>query len=232
MRVDFESLVGSYHINHDKVCEDFCSAFTVGEYGVVVVADGIGSAKHPDIASYTIGKFIKSNLRITLVEATTKEEVEASIRYAFELAHFQMLEYIDNYFPDNKIHDFGTTLSVGILAEDYICYGHVGDSGLLAKKAGFIPITHPQNGSERHITFSFLRAKDRWEFGSIDGDFEAILGLTDGIYDVVYNLDLNEVSKLDMLEEFMNANLLLHLHWFRSLKLSDDDLSIAYVSKV
>lgn len=231
MRYDFESLVGEYHIINDKVCEDHCSAFVVGEYGVVIVADGIGSAKHPDIASYTIAKFVKSNLRITLLEAKSAVEVEASIRYAFEIAHFQMLEYIANYFPNSELFDFGTTLSVGVLAPNFISYGHVGDSGLLAKKAEFIPITQPQNGSNKNITFSFLRSKERWEFDSIEGEFSAILGLTDGIYDVVYDSDLKEIVKKDMLAEFLNANLLLHLHWFRSLKLSDDDLSITYVSK-
>lgn len=224
--IQYASLVGKKHIANNKVCEDYCKVFKVNQFGVVIVADGIGSSKHPDIASSKVVCFFEEVLRVTLLSVNEKNEVKKCLENAFDVAHQMLDTYISTYFKDLSHISFGTTLSIAIHHPEYIVYGHVGDSAILKIVGGeYHFITTQQNTEKLHQTFSFLRAKNKWEFMIVDEKTDGIIGVTDGMIDIIHH---NNIINKHLIDACLFNNLALQLHFIRALNLSDDDLSLAY----
>jgi hypothetical protein len=150
-RVIGASVAGIRHLREGRPCQDYCSFSMVGEgCGLIVVADGAGSALHGDIGSELVAKdLIPSAVRRVLATACgeakrTPSDLLSSIddnewkRFAASIlaqARDGLREYASK---ENMIFaDLAATLICCILVSDRLLVMHVGDGrGTYRDKAG------------------------------------------------------------------------------------------------
>ena len=105
-----------------EINEDFADVFHAGKRYICVLADGLGGHGGGEIASKEAVETVK---KIFLNSA--EEPVEKLVRDSFQNAH-NMLKKLQNEVNEKSF--FKTTLVILIIDEDYILWGHIGDSRL------------------------------------------------------------------------------------------------------
>lgn len=173
-----DSQIGLSHTKTGAVCQD--SHFFGVRHGIAVaaVADGLGSSRHSDVASEIAAR--------VAVEYCIKElsaphqDVTAVIRRSFDEALFRVkLE------AKGALDDYDTTLSLAVLIQDRVFYGHSGDGAVIALRSDgfFESITRPQQGEGvgKEKTVFPLAAESRWVFGEYPYAVKALFLVTDGV---------------------------------------------------
>ena len=122
---------GTYHVKNDLVLQD---AYKIEKYSknvcIAAIADGLGSEEHSDIASSlvveTVTQYCKKNIKMR----SSDEEIINEIRNSFILAQKNIEEEVEK--NGHEFDQYGTTLSLAILINETLYYGHAGDSGIIA----------------------------------------------------------------------------------------------------
>ena len=177
------SLVGQSHEAKGVKCQD--SSFVDERNGVVVaiVADGLSSSLHSDIASKiavkTVSEFCLSRISLT----TDGQTILSVLQEAFDEALFQTKQFAKT--NQRELKDFDTTLSAAVFIMGSVYSGQVGDSGILAlREDGFFEqVTLPQNGEgvgKDRPTYT-LHHVDRWKFQQYPQRVKALFLSTDGV---------------------------------------------------
>ena len=175
---------GKSHEINGLPCQD-SSCILVGKgFIVAAVADGLGSSKHSDKASYiaanNAANYCAKNIHVGMSDAN----IQKIIKQAFDKANFTI-----KVTARDNLDDYDTTLTLAVFMDGEIHYGHAGDSGIIAVRSDgiFEQVTQPSlgdgQGSERPV--HPLAAESHWVFGKYDQPTKAIFLMTDGVLNKV-----------------------------------------------
>lgn len=196
--------------------EDYFLSFYADNILVLGVADGVGGNDGGEIASRTALESFKRNF----LNYYKKMDVKSNISKCIEKAHEDVLSYYENDIES----DMATTLTIGVIDENEILIGHVGDSrayiirdngikqlteddtevnklvatGLLSKQEA---INYPR----KNILTNAIGIKDNFEFHIVEFGLknkDRFLFMTDGFYSCFTKEELRDLSKKNI--EFSN----------------------------
>ena len=182
-------LTGTSHKNKSIPCQDYCTTKHIfwheKEIVLSAVADGLGSCAHSEIGSKSAVisalKYLEKYLTIDPV--LDRKTVIIRISEAFNYAH-KMSDHIADecgYTP----FSLSTTLTVTVFFDNTLCWGHCGDSGVVAlDRTGKISmVTKRHKGEEASSVIPLQGGKEHWEFNSVE-NIAAFALMTDGVLDV------------------------------------------------
>jgi hypothetical protein len=151
---------------------------------IAAVCDGVGSQRNSDLGSQTASaacvaycaKFLQSGMSDKDVLDIAKEAFGFALQSVYDMSAKNLM-------------DFGqcdTTMTLGIIIDGDLFYGHVGDSGMFAlfTDGRILQVTDPQNDEEGRV-FP-LRDASRWAFGKALGKAAAALLCTDGVWSMLH----------------------------------------------
>ena len=185
------SQIGSYHIKHGTVCQDSVKTKKINDsVAVAIVADGLGSADLSDIGSRLAVehamKSIESDLNISLTDFNILE----SLRKAFASAYNAIeMEAESN---NNQIELYDTTLTMAVLINNTLFYGHSGDGGIIALTTNgtYEQVTNQQRDKEGRVFPLFFT--DKWEFCEYEQKVCAVLLATDGMLEPFFPIYIKD----------------------------------------
>lgn len=181
------SFIGSSHIKKETVCQDFSKvSFLKNNWVVVAIADGVGSAKHSDIAAKIAVETIISICNTHLIaDSFDPVNIEKILVYAYTMAKLRIVTYVNE--NNEAIEDFDTTLDCVVYDGKNVFYGHSGDGGIigLTLDGEYTRITTPQKGEDGNSVIPLRAGVSSWEFGHPNREFASVLLATDGIYDTI-----------------------------------------------
>jgi len=186
------SVQGTSHIRAGIPCQDAHGYRILGSCVIAAVADGLGSAARPDEGANLVVETAVDMLIQALVSslpldsdswAKIMHDVFGGARQALEQAA------LGNNLP---LRDYGTTLVVAVVTEDWLAVGHIGDGAVVALLADntLEMISHPQRGEYANETVP-LTAPDALtlaRFSIRRAPVKAVALLTDGLQNLALNL--------------------------------------------
>lgn len=172
---------------------------------LAVVADGVGSSKHSDIAARIAVESVAQYFQ--------KKKLGGDINKLMQEAFASALSNIQAYMRENASSedDYDTTLHAVIYDGFCIHYGHVGDGGVvcLRNDGEYVAVTKPQKGADFISVIPLRAGPEAWEFGYAEGRFASVLLATDGVYDTFFPYLLrgqNPGVYVPMLKFYMDNN--------------------------
>lgn len=161
-RIIGASAIGPLHVINETPCQDAC-AFEVlsSDYGVIAVADGLGSASKSEI-----GARIAVDAAVTFIKGiinqSGNEEIElGSITRTAVFSARKALEEKAGELQC-KLRDLACTMIVVIMCKDNAAVAHVGDGAVIAKTNEGLKLISGPEDSEYANEVSPLTGKD-WE---------------------------------------------------------------------
>lgn len=190
--IEYLSLAGRKHRDKGLPSEDACLAVTKNGVTVLCLADGAGSSQYTNSdkgASSAVRTVCE--LLVEHFDAFYVDNHEALIRSVLIAAIQSDMVILaqEEGLPD--IESFSATLMFTAVKDKRVIYGHIGD-GIIVRVSGsgLSPVTLPQNGEDISSTI-FVTLPDAQNYlrvirTTLD-DTHAIVMLTDGISDVVFD---------------------------------------------
>ncbi len=183
--------------------EDSALAFTMELFlperpvtlGIYMVADGMGGHDHGEVASKIAIQVSAAALTQTLIDPLRQgellpshQEVLALIEKAFFQAQEQVLQ---------DVSGGGTTLTLVVLLEKHLYYGHIGDSRLYFRSShtDFQPLTQDHSLVRRLVDLGQISEAEALHHPQRNVLFRAI-GQTEGFKVDLGHLDLIEPTQL------------------------------------
>lgn len=242
------SLAGRDHIRNQMPCHDSSLIKAISSsWKIAVVADGVGSCKHAEIASDIAVKEVAELIKKQFPPSTSDERAYFSVIHAAMHGASNAIEsYVDENDPCNEM-EYQTTLAVAIMSSKYLYYGCAGDSGIIAldDHGNYHLLTKKQNDDIGRV-YS-IPTNRLFEIGKANFVPAAVLCMTDGIYDTVapitlrnnkfpvnvpfanmfvtYALGLEKLKEAEAVENCKNA--LIKYLQSDECKNMTDDLSVA-----
>lgn len=181
------SIQGKSHIDKGTVCQDsnktgqLCAGYYFG-----AVADGVGSAPHSDIGSKLAVEKLYEYCDNNIKKGMDQMDVEDVLCAGYEYAMETIQKYADSH--DKKIENYDTTLSAVIYNGKKIIYAHAGDGGIIVRQTNGIvkPVTKRQKGADGTSVIPLRAGEHSWEIGTYSGNVAAVLLVTDGMLDGVF----------------------------------------------
>ena len=175
------SIKGKSHEISNKPCQDYSKVMRIKDAIIAVTADGVGSAVKAEIGSCLAVESVLDFFKQDSVDMSV-----GGILYSIKEAYgYALMKIKDRANKEQCLEsDYDTTLDVGILLNDALYYGHVGDGGIISRNfAGeYETVTSVQKGDDG-ISVIPLRFEEYWETG-IKENVCAVLLMTDGIWDI------------------------------------------------
>ncbi|HOT93457.1 MAG TPA: PP2C family serine/threonine-protein phosphatase [Anaerolineae bacterium] len=186
------SVQGTSHIRAGIPCQDAHGHRILGHCAIAAVADGLGSASKAAEAAKQVVEVAMDTLAKSLVNALpsdadgwikTMREVFAYVRQALEQTA------LSDALP---LRDYGTTLIVTVVTQDWLAVGHIGDGAVVALFADdtLSLVSSPQRGEYANETIP-LTAPDALtlaHFSVFQSPVKAVALLTDGLQNLSLNL--------------------------------------------
>lgn len=217
------SLIGSSHIAKGSVCQDSHKALILPNGWIVAsVADGVGSAKHSEIASRIAVETVTEVCAKLISNDTRISECKPIIFEAYKAANKRISDFA--YEKEDSITEYDTTLSTIIYDGKSFAYGHSGDGGIvgLLLDGKYQRITYPQKAEDGVCVIPLRAGENSWEIGIVDGEFASLLLATDGVYDTFFPYLLrgqeNEIY-IPLIRYFMDNN------WLNASEDNIDEIS-------
>lgn len=163
--------------------------------GIYMVADGMGGHDNGEVASKIAIQITVSSLMQTLIDPLlqggllpSQQEVLARLETAFTRAQEQVLR---------NVSGGGTTLTLALLLEKHLYFGHIGDSRLYIRSshADFQSLTQDHSLVRRLVDLGQLSEADAVHHPQRNVLFRA-LGQTEGFKVDLGHLDLVEPTQL------------------------------------
>ena len=181
------SIQGKSHIDKGTVCQDSnrTGRLRAGYY-FGAVADGVGSASHSDIGSKLAVEKLYEYCDKNIKKGMSQIDVEDVLCAGYEYAMETIRKYADSH--DKKIENYDTTLSAVIYNGKKIIYAHAGDGGIIVRQTNGIvkPVTKRQKGADGTSVIPLRAGEHSWEIGTYSGNVAAVLLVTDGMLDGVF----------------------------------------------
>jgi len=180
------SLVGRDHIKNQIPCHDSSLIKAISSsWKIAVVADGVGSCKHAEIASEIAVKEVAELIKKQFPPSSSDERAYFSVIHAAMHGAANAIEtYVEEKDPGNEM-EYQTTLAVAIMSGKNLYYGSAGDSGIIAldDQGNYHLVTKKQN-DELGRVYS-IPTNRLFEIGKANYIPAAVLCMTDGIYDTI-----------------------------------------------
>ena len=201
------SQTGTDHIKHGIVNQDYVKTKVINDsVAVAIVADGLGSAELSDIGSRLAVEYSMKSIEMSLNNSITDFNMLDYIRTAF-IAAYKAVE-LESENNDNSIELYDTTLTMAVLINSTLFYGHSGDGGIIAltTKGTYEQVTNQQRDTMGRVFPLFFT--DKWEFGEYEKKVCAVLLATDGMLEPFFPIYLKdeEVKIHVSLAEFFMDN--------------------------
>ena len=181
------SIQGKSHIDKETVCQDSNKTGRLrAGYYFGAVADGVGSAPHSDIGSKLAVEKLYEYCDKNIKKGMDQMDVEDVLCAGYEYAMETIQKYADSH--DKKIENYDTTLSAVIYNGKKIIYAHAGDGGIIVRQTNGIvkPVTKRQKGADGTSVIPLRAGERSWEIGTYSGNIAAVLLVTDGMLDGVF----------------------------------------------
>ena len=181
------SIQGKSHIDKETVCQDSNKTGRLrAGYYFGAVADGVGSAPHSDIGSKLAVEKLYEYCDKNIKKGMDQLDVEDFLCAGYEYAMETIQKYADSH--DKKIENYDTTLSAVIYNGKKIIYAHAGDGGIIVRQTNGIvkPVTKRQKGADGTSVIPLRAGEHSWEIGTYSGNVAAVLLVTDGMLDGVF----------------------------------------------
>lgn len=181
------SIQGKSHIDKGTVCQDSNKTGRLrAGYYFGAVADGVGSAPHSDIGSKLAVEKLYEYCDKNIKKGMSQIDVEDVLCAGYEYAMETIRKYADSH--DKKIENYDTTLSAVIYNGKKIIYAHAGDGGIIVRQTNGIvkPVTKRQKGADGTSVIPLRAGEHSWEIGTYSGNVAAVLLVTDGMLDGVF----------------------------------------------
>lgn len=178
------SIAGSVHVAKDSPCQDsHCCRILSNGWIVAAIADGVGSAKHSEIASKMACDVLIETCEEQITEDIKFSEAKNIIAEAYKRADLRIKEYVGQ--SGDLITDYDTTLSAVIYDGKRLAYGHSGDGGIVALTydGDYVKITEPQKAEDGICVVPLRAGEKHWKFGECEIETASVLLATDGMYD-------------------------------------------------
>lgn len=178
------SIAGSSHVAKGSPCQDsHCCRILPNGWIAAAIADGVGSAKHSEIASKMACDILIETCKEQITEDTKFLEAKNIIAEAYKRADLRIKEYVNQ--SGDLITDYDTTLSAVIYDGKSLAYGHSGDGGIVALTydGDYVKITEPQKAEDGICVVPLRAGEKHWVFGECELAAASVLLATDGMYD-------------------------------------------------
>ena len=177
--------IGTYHIEHDIVCQDAHYIKKLSDSCVIAaVADGLGSELYSDIASKEVSHTSVEYCASKFDPKLDDDEVLDLIEQSFRVSQNKIEEIARSQNHESKQYD--TTLDLVIYTKGKLFYGHAGDSGIVALLSDG---TYKQLTIQSRDEFGYvfpLCFEDRWVFGVSEKEVASVFLATDGILETLF----------------------------------------------
>jgi len=179
-RVCGDSQIGKSHEISGTKCQDAFSCFSRDSIVFAAVADGLGSCKYSDIASCMASHDAVTFCSQNITKNLSDEQVIAIIKTSFDRANLAIKQK-----AGDELDEYDTTLTLVVVIEGNVYFGHAGDSGIVALRSDgiFEEVTKAQHGSgygmERPVYP--LASESHWVFRKYEHPSKAIFMMTDGM---------------------------------------------------
>ena len=204
--------IGYRSLNHfgEQLCGDHIDIIEQNENStVIVLADGLGSESHSDVASKIAAtesvEYCVANFPSKLTEKNALQVISDSFMHALQ----KITEEVAKEKGD--INQYDTTLCLAIYKGSNVYFGQSGDSGaiVLCKDGHYEGITKQQR-DENGCVFPLAFGKEKWVFGS-KSDVASLLLATDGMLEIFFPVLLHseKVNIYVALAQFFMDNLFL-----------------------
>lgn len=178
------SLVGRDHIKNQMPCHDSSLIKNISSsWKIAVVADGVGSCKHAEIASDIAAKEVAELIKKQFPPYTSDDRAYFSVIHAAMHGAANAIEtYVEENDPGNEM-EYQTTLSVAIMSSKCLYYGNAGDSGIISldNEGNYHLVTKKQNDELGRVYA--IPTNRRFEIGKANYVPVAVLCMTDGLFD-------------------------------------------------
>jgi len=176
---------GTYHVKNDIVCQDSHSIIKISDnIAVAAVADGLGSADYSDVASRLAADITTEYCKENLNQQGTVDEILATIKTSYSNALQAIEEKAKS--ENHDLEHYDTTLSLALLIDNTLYYGHSGDSGIVALTVDgtYEKVTEQQRDDDNRVFPLFF--EDRWEFGLFEHKVCSVFLATDGMLEPLF----------------------------------------------
>ena len=148
------TLQGTYHAKNNLVCQDYHEIKKCSETLVIAaVADGLGSAAHSDVAAKMAAELSTEYCKNNITPNSSAEEILGTIVVSF-VASLRAIE-AEAKAHRHDVSQYDTTLTLAVLINDTLYYGHSGDSGIVALTTeGLYEKVTEQQRDEKGVCFS------------------------------------------------------------------------------
>jgi hypothetical protein len=187
------SVRGAAHLSNKLPCQDANGFLEVPGALVCALADGAGSASHADLGSElavdaALDYFLSQFLRV----GASGVESLLNTRCGME-----MLEYVRQriarvaHDQANCLSDYASTLLVAVITAQRVAFYQVGDGLWCVCKNGILAAMTWPTGGEHASETTFVTcesASQVLQFEMLEGGFDSIFGMTDGVERLAINL--------------------------------------------
>lgn len=179
------SITGLSHLKQNIPCQDaHCCQTLANGWVAAAVADGVGSARHSEIASGMACDVLMRTCAECVTKDTEFSEARHILAQAYQNADREIKEYADR--AGDFVTDYDTTLSAVIYDGERLAYGHSGDGGIIALtcEGDYVKVTRPQKADDGICVVPLRAGEKYWVFGECESvPLASVLLATDGLYD-------------------------------------------------
>ena len=202
---------GTYHIKKDIVCQD-AHFFLKCEGNMIIgaVADGLGSEKYSDVASQLAVKISVKYCADHILPEAADESILKILCDSFHLAQKSIEEEAEK--QNHELDEYDTTLSLAVLKNGCLYYGHAGDSGILAlaEDGRYYAVTEQQRDDMGRV-FPLYFGLEKWVFGKYPQKVASVFLATDGILELLFPVYLRQEEEtlyVALAQYFMDKSIL------------------------
>lgn len=178
-------LQGTYHIEKNIVCQDACKIVKCSDDMVIAsVADGCGSEEYSDIAAEIAASVSTDYCKQNILQTSDANDILDIIKASFFEAQKSIEEKAKE--QNHDLDQYDTTLSLAVLLNDTLYFGHSGDSGIVAltTEGLYEKVTEQQRDENGGVLYLFF--EDKWVFGQFEKKVCSVFLATDGIYETLF----------------------------------------------
>jgi hypothetical protein len=179
------TLQGTHHVKNNVVCQDAHAIQKCGDNMVIVaVADGLGSAEHSDVASKIAVAISTDYCKQNITLSSNVDKILEIINASFSESQRAIEKEVETQC--HSLNQYDTTLSLAVLINDTLYYGHSGDSGIVAltTEGEYKAVTLQQRDDDGCLFPLFFR--DKWVFGQFDEKVSSVFLATDGMLEILF----------------------------------------------
>ena len=183
---------GTYHVKNNIVCQDSHRIIKCNDFmAIAAVADGLGSEMYSDVASKIAADFTTKYCAEKITSETAEEEILQIIKESFTLAQQKIEETAEQ--NGHELDQYDTTLSLAVLRDSELFFGHSGDSGIVALNmdGSYEKVTEQQRDEENRV-FPLYFGEEKWIIRKYEKQVASVFLATDGMLETLFPIYLRE----------------------------------------